>query len=53
MLSPVLAATAGAESPDAAAEATAVPAAGLGCWPGGAVAGSDSSTHSCCYCQQP
>ena len=52
MLSPVLAAAACAESTDAAAEASAVPAAGVGCWPGGAVTGSDSSTHSCRYCQQ-
>jgi len=48
----VVAAAAGAESPDAAAEAPAVPAAGLGCWPGGSVASSDRSTHRRRYCQQ-
>lgn len=55
MLSPVVvvAAAAGTESTNAAAEAPAVPAAGLGCWPGGAVASSDSSTHCSRDCQQP
>ena len=53
VLPPFVAAAAGTESPDAAAEAPAVPAAGFGCRPGGAVASSDSSAHSCCYCQQP
>lgn len=53
VLSPVVAAAAGTESTDAATEAPAVPAAGLGRWPGGAVTSSDGSTHGCCYCQQP
>lgn len=53
MLSPVVAAAAGPESTDAAAEAPAVTAAGPGCWPGGAVASSDSSAHCRRYCQQP
>lgn len=52
-LSRVAAAAAGAEFTDAAAEAPAVPAAGFGCWPGGAVASSDGSAHGRCYCQQP
>lgn len=49
----VVAAAAGTESPVATAEAPAVPAAGLGCWPGGAVASSDRSTHSSSDSQQP
>lgn len=46
-------AAAGAESAAAAAEAPAVPAAGLGRWPGGAVTSSDSSAHCCSHRQQP
>lgn len=49
----LLAAAAGTESTDATTEATTIPATGLGCWLGGAVASSDSSTHCCGNCQQP
>lgn len=43
----------GTESAVAAAEAPAIPAAGLGCGPGGAVASFDSSAHCRSHCQQP
>lgn len=46
-------AAAGAEPAAAAAEAAAVPAAGLGRWPGGAVTGSHGSAHGCSHRQQP
>lgn len=49
----VVAAAAGTEPADAAAEATAVTAAGLGCRPSGAAASSDSTTHCGRHCQQP
>lgn len=49
----VLASAVSTESADAAAEAAAVPAAGLGCWPGGTVASFDSSAYCCSHRQQP
>lgn len=52
MLSRVVAA-AGAEFTAAAAEAPAVAAAGLGRWPGGAVASSDGPAHRGSHGQQP
>jgi len=53
MLPCVTASAAGTKSADAATEAPAIPAAGLGCWPGGAVASSDGSAHCRSYCEQP
>lgn len=53
VMSPFVAAAAGAEPADAASEAPAFPAAGSGRRPGGAAAGPDSPAHCRRHCQQP